>query len=108
MPIRSIVAGLLLLLVLYGGFKAAPLLLGPRIDLVSPTENQVFPDGMVLVQGVARNTESLTLDGAPLLIDEKGAFSTTLVLPSGGAILEISVTDRFGRTHSLERSVYVP
>jgi len=108
MPIRSIVAVLLLLLVLYGGFKAAPLLLGPRIDLTSPAENQVFPDGMVLVQGVARNTESLTLDGAPLLIDKEGAFSTTLVLPSGGAILEVSVTDRFGRTHTLERSVYVP
>lgn len=108
MPIRSIAAVLLLLLVLYGGFKAAPLLLGPRIDLASPTENQVFPDGMVLVQGVARNTENLTLDGAPLLKDEKGAFSTTLVLPSGSAILVLSVTDRFGRTNTLERSVYVP
>ena len=78
MPIRGIVAVILLLLVLYGGFKAAPLLLGPRIDLTSPLADEVFPDGRVLVAGIARNTENLTLDGAPLLIDRNGFFSTTL------------------------------
>jgi hypothetical protein len=108
MPIRGIVAVILLLLLLYGGFKAAPLLLGPRIDLTSPLPDEVFADGRVLVAGIARNTENLTLDGAPLLIDRNGFFSTTLVLPPGGAILVVSVTDRFGRSHTLERSVYVP
>jgi hypothetical protein len=108
MPLRHGAALALLALVLYGGFKAAPLLMGPTLTLSSPSDGQAFPTGLVTVAGVARHTENLKLDGAPLLIDEQGRFSTSLDLPSGGAILSMTVTDRFGRSHSLKRSVYVP
>ncbi len=108
MPTRSIVAFVLVALVLYGGWKAAPLLLGPTLTLTSPLDGQSLPEGAVLVRGVANHTEKLSLQGAPLLIDSSGAFETTLDLPRGGAILSLTVTDRFGRTHSIERSVYVP
>jgi hypothetical protein len=48
------------------------------------------------------------LDGSPLLIDEKGHFSTELVLPVGGAILSLTATDRFGKTESVRRTIFVP
>ena len=108
MPVRSIAAFFLVALVLYGGWKAAPLLIGPTLTLVSPIEGQSFPDGVVLLSGTAHRTEKMTLNGAPLLIDSSGSFATTLDLPSGGAILSITVTDRFGRESSAQRSVYVP
>ncbi len=108
MPIRSTAAVILVLLVLYGAFKAAPMMLGPSLTLSSPMDGQSFPDGHMLIEGIAHHTEKLTLNGAPLLIDEKGQFSTSLDLPSGGAILSMTVSDRFGRNHSIERSVYVP
>ncbi len=108
MPLRSVAGVVLVLLFLYGGWKATPLLVGPTLSLVSPVPGQVFADGMVTISGVAHNTETLTLNGAPLLIDRAGAFTTTLDLPPGGAILSLTVTDRFGRTRSIDRSVYVP
>ncbi len=108
MPVRSIAAFFLVALVLYGGWKAAPLLIGPTLTLTSPSEGQSFAGGVVLLSGNAHHTEKMTLNGAPLLIDSTGSFSTTLDLPSGGAILSITVTDRFGRNKTVRRSVYVP
>lgn len=108
MPARSIAAVVLVGLVFYGLWKASPLLSGPVLQLESPTNGQTFTDGAVRVSGIALYTEKLSINGAPLLIDKDGAFATTLDMPSGGAILSVTVTDRFGRTHTEQRSVFVP
>jgi hypothetical protein len=104
-------AGTLIALVLlagYGVFKAVPLLSGPEITLSSPAEGQSFGDGFVLIEGIASHTENLSLDGAPLLIDAKGHFATTLVLPHGSAILSLTATDRFGKSENVRRTIFVP
>ena len=106
--LRYLVAAVLIAVFAYGFFEARPLLLGPAISLSSPVEGYASTDGTVLVEGTALRTSSLTLDGAPLLIDEKGHFSTILTLPSGGAILQLTATDRFGRTRKEVRNVVVP
>ncbi len=106
--VRTLAAVTLTLLAGYGVIKAVPLLLGPRITIDSPINHQVSPDGFTTISGTAIHTQEMTLNGAPFLIDEKGRFQTTLVLPKGGAILTLSATDRFGRRVSVERSVFVP
>lgn len=98
----------LLLLAGYGVFKGFPLIAGPEITLSSPLEGQTFEDGFVNVTGVSKHTENLSLNGAPLLIDASGHFSTTLVLPHGGAILSLTATDRFGKSESVRRIIFVP
>ena len=108
MLIRGAIALVLLLLLGYGLMEAWPLLSGPSITLSSPISGTTSPDGFVTVAGTARRVSSLALDGAPLLIDEHGAFSRLIVLPRGGAILTLTATDRFDRTASTEASVYVP
>jgi len=105
---RIALAVVLVLLVGYGAWKAYPLLAGPRIVLSSPADGQSVADGFVLVQGVATHSESLSLNGAPLLIDESGHFSTSLVLAHGSAILSLTATDRFGKSVTVRRSVFVP
>jgi len=105
---RTLAAGTLALLVGYGVIKAAPLILGPDIRIDSPAAHQVVEDGFITISGTAVHTQEMTLNGAPFLIDEKGRFETTLLLPRGGAILTLTATDRFGRHVSVERSVYVP
>ncbi len=98
----------LLLLASYGVYKALPLLSGPEITITSPLEGQSFTDGFVAINGTAKHTENLSLDGTPLLIDEQGHFSTLFVLPHGGAILSLTATDRFGKTETARRSIFVP
>ena len=105
---RTLAAGTLALLACYGVVKALPLLLGPDIQIDTPVAHESIPGGFITISGRAVHTQDMTLNGAPFLIDEKGRFETTLLLPQGGAILTLTATDRFGRRASAERSVFVP
>lgn len=106
--IRILIGIVLALLLIYGGFKAYPLLSGPALTLSSPAPYATITDGFVTIAGSAKRTETLTLNGAVLLIDENDHFSTTLTLPPGDAILSLTARDRFGRSVSDVRTVHVP
>ena len=105
---RTLAAITLSLLVGYGVIKAVPLLLGPDIRIDAPLDGTTIEDGFMTISGTAVHTRSLTLNGAPFLIDENGRFETTLLLPKGGDILSLTATDRFGRQTNVERTVYIP
>ena len=105
--LRIAIAAVLLAVLAYGFFEAQPLILGPAITLSSPVQGFDSTDGTVLVSGTAYRASALTLDGAPLLMDQQGRFSEILTLPSGGAILQLTATDRFGRTRKEVRNVVV-
>lgn len=106
--VRNIIGIALILLVGYAVVEAWPLLSGPSITLSSPQHAESYPGGLVTVSGTAHRVSDLSLNGAPLLIDETGAFSRLIILPKGGAILTLVATDRFGRSITKQASVYVP
>ncbi len=92
----------------YGFVKAWALLAGPTLSLASPGNDASIPGGIVTVSGKATRTVALKLDGATILPDENGAFSSVLTFPHGASILTITATDRFGRTVSKRRTIFVP
>ncbi len=98
----------LVILLGYGGIKAWPLLSGPSLEITSPTDYAQADNGFITISGVAHHTESLVLNDGLLLIDQEGRFEKTLLLPSGGAILSLTATDRFGRSVTERRTVYIP
>ncbi len=105
---RYLTIALLLMLVAYGLVEAWPLLRGPSLALTSPADNAAVTDGIVTVSGKVARAAVFTLNGAPLLYDQNGAFSSTLTFPRGGSILTFMVTDRFGRSTSATRTIFVP
>lgn len=105
---RRLIIVLLVALLSYGAVKAWPLVSGPSITLSSPVDYATVQDGFLTISGTAHRTESLSLDGGPLLIDQEGRFEKTLLLPRGGAILTLTATDRFGRQLTERRTVFVP
>ena len=107
MPTRTIAAVILFLLLGYGAYAALPILSGPSLAIVSPDGFQLLPGGHTLIEGTASHAETLWLNGAPLLMDQEGRFKAVLTLPSGGAILSLTATDRFGREITERRSVFV-
>ena len=107
MMTRVAIIALLIALVVYGFIEAWPLLSGPRITLSSPADGAIIDGGEVTIAGIATHTETLTLDSAPLLIEQNGNFSKTLTLPKGSVILLLTAADRFKRTTSVRRSVFV-
>ena len=102
---RTTAAIILLLVAGYGVTKAWPLLTGPSVRLDPEVIDET---GTLTLSGRALRTETLLFNGAILLIDEQGHFSRELTLPSGGAILSLTATDRFGRTDHETRTVLVP
>jgi len=107
MPTRTIAAVFLFALLAYGAVASRPILAGPTLSVMSPAVFETLADGRTLIEGTARHTETLWLNGAPLLMDEAGNFTTTLTLPSGGTVLSLTATDRFGREVTELRSVFV-
>ena len=101
--------GLALLAILaYGAWEAHPLLAGPSLVISSPADGTSSPDGVISIEGSESRATALTLDGAPLLPDEAGHFSAVLAFPAGGSILTFTATDRFGRSITKTRTIYVP
>lgn len=92
---------------LYGLMEAWPLLRGPSLFITSPMDNVAIPDGIVTISGNATRAAVLTLNGASILHEENGDFLSTLTLPHGGSILTIVAIDRFGRSVTATRTVFV-
>lgn len=105
---KYLIASVLMLLAGYGLLEAWPLIAGPSLSIASPLDNAPFPNGIVSVRGKAARAAALTLDGAAVLHEEDGSFSTTLTFPRGNSLLTFVATDRFGRTVSETHTVFVP
>ncbi len=106
--LRHIIAVVLVVLVGYGLTKAWPLIVGPSLHIDSPTDNSSYPGGIVTVRGRVERAAVFTLNGLPLIREQNGSFSSTLTFPLGGSILTFVATDRFGRTVTTTRTVFVP
>lgn len=105
---RHILWVALIAIIGYGFIKAWPLITGPSLSIISPVENYESESGIINVQGVVKRAAFIRLNGAPILHDQNGVFSSTLTFPQGGSILTFTVTDRFGRTVSETRTIFVP
>ena len=103
MIVRVLTVLILIIVVGYGLHEAIPLLTGPRIYLSQPENGESAHNGFITILGSTLHTQSVSLDGNPLLTDQNGHFQTTLSLPRGGAILSLTATDRFGRSVTEQR-----
>lgn len=108
MATNYLIGAALVALAAYGSLEAWPLIAGPSIVIDSPADSAPFPSGIVAVRGTAARAARLSLNGAPLLRDRQGNFSTLLAFPKGGSILTFIAADRFGRTVTATRSIFVP
>ncbi|HQT82690.1 MAG: hypothetical protein B7W98_02715 [Parcubacteria group bacterium 20-58-5] len=106
--LKYLIGAVLVICVVYGGIEAWPLIAGPSLVITAPADNAAFPDGIVSVAGKAARAAELTLDGAVLLHDQDGTFSSTLTFPHGSSILTFVATDRFGRSVTATRTIFVP
>lgn len=105
---RYLILAVFIILAGYGLMEALPLMEGPVLSIATPANNASFPNGIVDISGEATRAAVLTLDGAPLLHDQNGSFSSIRAFPHGGSILTFVATDRFGRTVTETRTIFVP
>ncbi|MGH7174746.1 MAG: hypothetical protein ACREGR_00070 [Minisyncoccia bacterium] len=103
---QLIVIGVIAIVALYGAIEAYPLIAGPKITLAAPINGEATSDPVTIAGTVYRAT-ALTLDGAALIPDQNGSFSTILAFPAGSDILGLTARDRFGRSITITRTIVV-
>ena len=96
--IKTVLAALFVLgLIIYTGYETRDIIAGPRIIVTSPTSVEAPADGIVHVQGTAKNISYLSFNGRAIYTDITGAFDEQLLVPEGYTILELKAADRFNR-----------
>jgi hypothetical protein len=83
--------------VIYCLFQARFLILGPQVSITSHRDGMVVTSPSVTLEGTARNTAWLNLNGRQIFTDEGGHWSEKLILALGPSIMTVRARDRFGR-----------
>lgn len=89
-----IVVGVLI----YGGFRAYPILAGPSITIYSPINNTTVASTTFEITGKVLRAKEITLQGHPITIDTSGNFKETLVALFPYTIVVLSATDSYNKT----------
>lgn len=90
-----------LAIIAYFAYSVHAILRPPEVTLYSPHDDQVFPNGRVVLEGLTEPEVDLAVNGEPVLIEADGSFKDVLNLPSGVSHLRVIAKKR----HSREREV---
>jgi hypothetical protein len=86
---------IVVLLVSYGLFNARSLILGPQVEIFSPTNNTETTENLTDIHGKAENISFISLNEKQIFIDKEGVFQEKLLLKPGSNIIQIKARDRF-------------
>lgn len=93
-----LIGGLILLSLLYGLFKAYPLIRGPSITIYNPQDGDTVASSSFELSGLALRAKEITVQGRLIPIGTDGHFTELLVANPPYTILVISATDYYGKT----------
>lgn len=90
---------------IYGIFRAVPLLSGPSIEILSPKNGDVVASTTFEISGRVLRAKEILLQGKPISTDTEGYFSERLVSSSPYTIIILVATDKYGRREMEELNV---
>lgn len=95
----SVIFGLVFfgLFVLYAGFEAIKVALGPSLVVKTPSAYETVDDPLIRVSGQVKRAAYITVNDRQVFADLDGNFSVELLLPPGYSIIEVAVRDRFDK-----------
>ena len=85
------------LFILYAGFEAIKVALGPSLTVLSPEEFMSVKDPLIEVKGKVKRAAYITVNDRQIFADLNGNFSVELLLPKGYSIIKVMVKDRFDK-----------
>ena len=92
------VGSLLVIALIYGIFRAYPLIAGPSITIYSPQDGDIVASSTFEISGQVSRANEITLQGRPITIDTEGHFKEVLVAYLPYTILVLHATDKYGAT----------
>ncbi len=91
------IAILIIIALCYGGFKAYPLLIGPKVTIYNPHDGDIVPKTTFELSGQVSRVKEITLQGRPIPIGTDGHFTEILTAQAPYTILVITATDFYGK-----------
>ncbi len=82
----------------YAYLRMGNLINGPSIVLSAPQNGATVATSLIRIEGAAKNSAALTLNGRAIFMNETGEFTEEILLAPGYNALEIRAADKFGRT----------
>lgn len=79
----------------YSLFQAQKLIKGPIIEIYTPENGATYNQTLIEIEGRAKNTAYLNLNGRKIFTDREGYFREKLLLFPGYNIIKLDATDKF-------------
>jgi len=79
---------------------------GPEMVLISLEQYQVIDNFSMVVTGTVKNTQSISINNRPLILNQDNSFTEMIVVSPGLTIIEIDMSDSFGKTKQYLYQIY--
>ncbi len=80
---------------------------GPKLDVITPTDQQVVEIPAVVVEGNTDPEAKVTVNNEEIKVDNNGHFKEELKLSSSSNDVNIVATSKFGQAEKVKRTVFV-
>lgn len=102
----SILSAVILIIIVYAVFRSMAYLRGPDIIIFEPLNGSTVASTSMIIIGRAIRVNSLSMNDAPIQVDEDGNFRETLIVFPGLNVITFRATDQFQRKAAEELRVY--
>ena len=104
--LRIACAALLIAVIIgYAIWRSLDYARGPVIEITEPTNGSSVNSLTTTIKGRADRVNNLILNGNPIVVDEKGAFSETIAVFPGLNKITLAAHDQFGRSTAKELEI---
>ncbi len=93
----GIITSILIVTIVYSGFKVKDIFSGPDIEIISPQVGEIAKQSFVSITGQAKRITKLYLNDRKIFTDDAGNFRESLLLASGYNVWEVRAEDNYGR-----------
>ncbi len=91
----------------YLGFQYKRFTSPPKLNVLSPVENQTTSNTKILVSGKTTPGATIRVNDQPAIVDDEGIFQTEINLNKGENEIEIKAISRSGKETILKRKINV-
>jgi cytoskeleton protein RodZ len=106
---RTIILGFSLLValvaIIYIGLEIRSVLIPPYLSVTEPGADVTVEGNSVIVSGVGEIGAEVYINNQPVLSDQNGNFTETLLLSPGLNVVEVSAKNKFDKVSRVERKI---
>jgi cytoskeletal protein RodZ len=94
-----------LIAIIYIGIEIRSVLIPPYLSVNEPSSDMTVDGNSVVISGTSEIGAEVYINNQPILVDQNGSFTETLLLSSGLNVVEVSAKNKFDKVSKVERKI---